>query len=209
MQAKKNLCLVGAGGSAQSIFQILRLMGRADEVLAFLESDDYYRPRQLYGLPVKPLSYFQVEHHRALLSPGASQGRAQLAEAMPAETQYATLIYPNVLFLDPESTEIGAGSIIYPGCILSGEVRIGRHALILANGVLGHNLSLGDFFTAGVGLNTGGYVQVGPQVQCGMSVSLRDRIRVCEQAQIGMGSVVVRDILEPGIYLGNPARRVK
>jgi serine acetyltransferase len=31
----------------------------------------------------------------------------------------------------------------------------------------------------------------------------------CNDVTIGMGAVVVKDITEPGIYVGNPARRLK
>ena len=39
MQTDKqaNVCIVGAGDSARSIYQIIRLMGRQNEVVAFLE----------------------------------------------------------------------------------------------------------------------------------------------------------------------------
>ena len=34
-------------------------------------------------------------------------------------------------------------------------------------------------------------------------------VRVCERVTIGAGSVVTSDIKEPGIYAGNPARKIR
>jgi UDP-3-O-[3-hydroxymyristoyl] glucosamine N-acyltransferase len=34
-------------------------------------------------------------------------------------------------------------------------------------------------------------------------------VRICTQAVIGAGSVVTKDILEPGIYAGSPARKLR
>jgi acetyltransferase-like isoleucine patch superfamily enzyme len=34
-------------------------------------------------------------------------------------------------------------------------------------------------------------------------------VRICERAVIGAGAVVTSDIVEPGIYVGNPARKVR
>ena len=206
---KQKVCIIGAGGSAVSIFQVIRHMGRQDEIIAFLETDDYYMSRQIHGIPVKPLSFFSPSEHQALISFGDSNERAKMVSLLPEHTQYATYVYSDVMMIAPEETFIGRGCVIYPGCKISGSVKIGDHCLILANAVLGHDVTIDDFFTAGVGLNLGGHCHIGAQVQCGMSVSIRDKTMICDQAVLGMGSIVVRNIDEQGVYMGNPARRAK
>jgi serine acetyltransferase len=42
----------------------------------------------------------------------------------------------------------------------------------------------------------------------GTQASFRQHIRVCDDAVIGMGTVVVRDIVEAGTYVGVPAKKV-
>jgi acetyltransferase-like isoleucine patch superfamily enzyme len=34
-------------------------------------------------------------------------------------------------------------------------------------------------------------------------------VTICDQVVIGAGSVVTKNITEPGIYAGNPARKLK
>ena len=34
-------------------------------------------------------------------------------------------------------------------------------------------------------------------------------VKICDDVTIGAGSVVTKDIVEPGIYAGNPTRRIK
>lgn len=34
-------------------------------------------------------------------------------------------------------------------------------------------------------------------------------VSICDQVVIGAGSVVTKDIIEPGVYAGNPARKIK
>jgi acetyltransferase-like isoleucine patch superfamily enzyme len=34
-------------------------------------------------------------------------------------------------------------------------------------------------------------------------------VRICDGTVIGAGAVVTRDIVEPGIYAGNPARKIR
>jgi len=206
---KPKVCIIGAGGSARSIFQVIRMMNRHDEIVAFLETDEYYVAREIHGVPVKPLSFFSPLEHQALISFGDSNARAKMVSLLPENTDYATYIYSDVMIIAPEETSIGKGSVIYPGCKISGDVDIGEHSLILANAVLGHDVTIGDFFTSGVGLTLGGHCQIGQHVQCGMSVSIRDRATICDHAVLGMGAVIMRDIKEPGVYIGNPARKAK
>ncbi|PKL74841.1 MAG: sugar O-acyltransferase, partial [Candidatus Melainabacteria bacterium HGW-Melainabacteria-1] len=65
---------------------------------------------------------------------------------------------------------------------------------------------IGDYFSAGAQLNTGGNCRLGQRVYCGMSVSIRNRVQIADDVTLGMGSVVVGDITRPGLYFGHPAR---
>jgi len=49
---------------------------------------------------------------------------------------------------------------------------------------------------------------VGDRVSIGSNATLLP-VRVCDDAVIGAGSVVTRDITEPGVYAGNPARKLR
>ena len=50
---------------------------------------------------------------------------------------------------------------------------------------------------------------IGDRVLIGSQSCIREGIEVCSDAIIGMGAVVVKDIKEPGVYVGNPAKRIK
>lgn len=49
---------------------------------------------------------------------------------------------------------------------------------------------------------------LGDRVYVGSNATLLP-VRVCDDVVIGAGAVVTRDITEPGIYAGNPARRLR
>lgn len=50
------------------------------------------------------------------------------------------------------------------------------------------------------------YTKIGNRVSIGSNATLLP-IEICDDVVIGAGAVVTRDIFEPGIYVGNPARR--
>lgn len=49
---------------------------------------------------------------------------------------------------------------------------------------------------------------VGNRVSIGSNATILP-VRICDRAVIGAGSVVTKDISEPGIYAGNPARKLR
>lgn len=49
---------------------------------------------------------------------------------------------------------------------------------------------------------------IGNHVSIGSNATLLP-VTICDQVVVGAGSVVTRDITEPGVYAGNPARRIQ
>jgi acetyltransferase-like isoleucine patch superfamily enzyme len=49
---------------------------------------------------------------------------------------------------------------------------------------------------------------IGNNVSIGSNATILP-VRICDHVVIGAGSVVTRDIVEPGIYAGNPARKLR
>lgn len=119
----------------------------------------------------------------------------------------ATLIHPSVYI--PECTEIGIGAIICVGSFISCDVEIGRNVLIQPHVNLGHDCRIGDNAVLSGFANVAGTCVIGPSVYIGMSVCIKENARVDEMTIIGMGSVVIRDIPENVIAMGNPARPMK
>jgi sugar O-acyltransferase (sialic acid O-acetyltransferase NeuD family) len=202
---EKKLCIIGAGDMAQSLYFSLKQGEYKPEIAAFLESDDIFEPRNLHGLPVRSLSSFDPESHQALIALGNPQARYQITRILPAHTEYGRFIHPQNQILLPESFELGEGSVIFPYCTVSREASIGKHALVLGQCIIAHHIRFGDFFTAGAKFNSGGHCQIGDRVFSGMSVCIRDRVHVGDDITLGMGSVVLKSLVKPGVYWGNPA----
>jgi UDP-3-O-[3-hydroxymyristoyl] glucosamine N-acyltransferase len=70
-------------------------------------------------------------------------------------------------------------------------VKINENSLIIANTMLG------------------GSVEIGKNVWVSPSVSIRQKLKIQDNSLIGMGSVVVKDVLESDIVAGVPAKSIK
>jgi len=50
--------------------------------------------------------------------------------------------------------------------------------------------------------------EIGSHVSIGTNSTILP-VRICDNVVIGAGTVVTKDITEPGIYVGNPARKIR
>lgn len=104
------------------------------------------------------------------------------------------------------SSEIGEGTIICPGAVLTTNVKLGRHVIINLNCTVGHDCTIGDFTTLSPGVHVSGNVTIGKRCFVGSGAVIREGVTICDDATIGSGAVVLSDITEPGVYVGVPAR---
>lgn len=102
----------------------------------------------------------------------------------------------------------GSGSIFCPGTILTTGITIGRHVIINLNCTIGHDCVIGDFVTMSPGANVSGNVTIGNGCYIGTNAVIREKITICDNVVIGAGGVVVKDIKEPGVYVGNPVKKI-
>jgi sugar O-acyltransferase (sialic acid O-acetyltransferase NeuD family) len=103
----------------------------------------------------------------------------------------------------------GIGTIICPGTILTTNVQLGDHVIVNLNCTIGHDVRIGSFTTLSPGVNVSGNVTIGELCYIGTNAVIKEKITICDKVTIGAGGVVVKDITEPGVYVGNPVKRIK
>ena len=200
------VAIFGTGGFAREVACILHDQGRGDRIVAFYEPDEVYEARELLGVAVRPQSAFDPAKYGAAVGIGNPSIREKVVGELPAETVFETLIHPTVVM--SQWVEVGAGSIICAGCILTCQISIGEHCHINLNTTVGHDCTFGHFCTVAPGANISGNCEFGNRVDVGTQASFRQHVRICDDAVIGMGTVVVKDIVEAGTYVGVPAKKV-
>jgi sugar O-acyltransferase (sialic acid O-acetyltransferase NeuD family) len=198
--------------------------GLAREVIAVLEASSTYRVRgivddepSLGGTAVGgvgvlgPLEVIR-DHPDADLLICAGRGavraliRDRLAGMGVADARFATVIDPSVRV--PSSCSIDSGSIVLAQTVLTADVQVGRHVVIMPHVTLTHDDQLEDYVTMCAGVVLGGSVQVGRAAYLGMNASVREDLSVGEAALLGMGAVLLRDLPAGETWAGVPACRV-
>ncbi|MBC19013.1 MAG: UDP-3-O-(3-hydroxymyristoyl)glucosamine N-acyltransferase [Planctomycetaceae bacterium] len=103
-----------------------------------------------------------------------------------------------------KGVSIGASCKIQSHAFICELVTIGEGCFI-SHGVMFVNDLLRDGGPAGGDKTKWWHTQIGHHVSIGTNATVLP-VRICDDVVIGAGSVVTKDITEPGVYFGNPAR---
>jgi len=188
--------LIGYGGHAREV------MAQMGTKLTCFVDDEYV----VDG--TKPISKFDPKEYALMVAVADSKDRFNIVQRLPKETKYFTWIHPTSLIMD-EDVEIGEGSFIGAYSILTTNIKIGKHALLNRGNHIGHDCEIGDYFSAMPGAIVSGNVRIYDCVYMGNNSSIREKINITNNVTIGLNSGVVKDINEPGIYGGVPAKKIK
>lgn len=208
----EKICIVGAGGFGREVLCLILDMynishEQAKDFFCFAETDSVYEKRDVNGIPVISLSEFNPGTHKVVIAIGNPVDRENIKQILPANTRYTTVIHPSVVM--SKWIEIGEGSVICAGTILTCNIKLGNHTHLNLHTTVGHDCVTGDYFTTAPAVNISGNCSFGKNVYCGTNSSFRERLKITNNVVIGMGAVVLKDISEQGIYVGNPLRRIE
>ena len=102
-----------------------------------------------------------------------------------------------------ESNQVFANSYINSG------VKIGCNNIINTGSIIEHETKIESHSHISVQTNICGRVSIGSFCFIGAGATVIDGISICSHVTIGAGSVVIHDIDYPGVYVGNPTRRIR
>lgn len=141
----------------------------------------------------------------AVCAIGSSAIRKQVIEKL-TNVKFATVIDPNVQM--SKKVNIGEGTIICAGTIITVDITIGNHVIINLDCTVGHDTVLEDYVTLYPSVNVSGNTRLGECVEMGTGSQTIQGLDICNDAIVGAGAVVVRDIWEPGTYVGIPVKKI-
>ncbi len=136
-----------------------------------------------------------------VIAVGNNKIRKEIADTY--SVNYVSLIHPSAQI--GLGTNIGLGTVVMAGAVISPESQIGSHCIINSNAVVEHENILGDYVHISPCVALGGNVTVGANTHIGIGSTVKNNIKICKNCIIGAGAIVVKDIEEGGIYIGTPA----
>ena len=211
---KKPVIVVGTGGHAKVLIEILRLnkvrilgatdidMERAISCLCgvnVIGNDDAlaaaYSPGEV--TLVNGVGSVRVTPRRGeIFERFQSQGYRFESVIHPA-----AIVSPNVVL--SEGVQIMAGAIVQSGS------RIGANTIINSNAVIEHECEIQSHVHIASGATLCGGVRVGNYAHIGAGATLIQQLQIGENALIAAGAVVTKNIAANVMVAGVPAREIK
>lgn len=206
-----DLYIVGAGNVGGFVAYHANEMGEYN-VIGFIDDDKSKIDKTFYGynvvgfldtlLKVKKKSVVAI----AIATPKV---RKKIFEILVKNNNlsFPNFIHPNAWIC--KTINLGIGNIIYPGVVINYETKINNFCILNLNSTLGHNCDLEDYVTLSPSVNLGGFSHIKKSSFIGIGTSMIQGLSIGNESVIGAGTVIIRDIPDYAVAVGNPARIIK
>lgn len=146
----------------------------------------------------------------AVGSPGLKKKIVSIITKNLPHARFPNLVHPDVSYDDrPGKVMMGRGNIICSKSVITTDVALGDFVHINLDCTVGHDSVIGDYVTISPGVHVSGNVTIGEQVFIGSGAVITERITLGPNTLLGANSTLNKNIDEPGVYVGSPARKVK
>jgi UDP-perosamine 4-acetyltransferase len=207
------LFIVGGGGHAKVVIEVARSAGW-DVVAVF----DPGQTKEVLGVPVHGSDddikrFIQDTGVRtAAIAIGNNHLRRRLALKVRSLGCDTPVLLHERAWVSPTAW-IGPGVVVMAGAIINADARIGEDAIVNTMAIVEHDCILGAAVHAAPRSVMGGTCIIGDATLFGIGATARPGIAVGKDTVIGAGCVVVADVGDSIVLVGNPgvsltARRV-
>lgn len=218
----KKLYIIGAGGFGREVAWLVERINENEEakgneaawqIAGFIDDNESIQGQQqdaytVAGTCIELMKMAENEEIYAVCAVGAAKTRKMIVDKfIDSKVKFATVIDPSVII--SKRVDIGEGTIICAGTIITVDIKIGNHVIINLDCTIGHDDIIHDYVTIYPSVNVSGNVEVGECSEMGTGMQIIQGKKVKSGTIIGAGAVVVKDINEAGVYVGSPAKKVK
>ncbi len=207
------LLLFPFGGNARealSAINAINTHAKTWEVLGFIDDDPQTHGREDRG--VKVLGPSEIFHDypdtQILAVNGNSRNYACRQNVITSlgivKERFAIIIDPRAAIA--RDARVGYNTLIMAQTVISCNVSIKDHCIVLPNTSIAHDAQIGDYCCVGANVVISGGVAVAPHCYIGSGARIKENVRIGAGSLVGLGAVVVHDVAEGMVVAGNPAR---
>nr|WP_174267593.1 NeuD/PglB/VioB family sugar acetyltransferase [Nocardioides zeae] len=201
------MLVVAAGGLGREVASIAEDRGE-HATIAFVDDDPRLWGHHVSGRPVVGGLEVVVERTDAavVVCAGSGAARRRIVDRLTLlgvdPERFARVVDPGVRWAP---WVVGPGSVVLAGAVLTTDVEIDDHVVVMPHVTLTHDVVVESFATLCAGVSLGGGVRVGGGALLGMNASVREGVRIGSDAVLGMGSVLLEDLPPGETWAGIPA----
>lgn len=203
------LLIVGAGGHGKVVADIAESLSCYSDIF-FIDDSAEENASGPLGYPiVGGLSEVgKFEGADIVVAIGDARVRRDISDSLEKEgRRIVSLVHPSATI--SRHATIGRGAVVMPGAVVGPDVHLGAGVIINTAASVDHDCMVGNYAHISVGSHLAGAVYVGEETWIGAGATVVNNVTICPGCMVGAGAVVVKDIVEPGTYIGVPARRMR
>lgn len=200
--------IFGAGGLIHDINEAIELIGQRIDVLVLdMELDRHFLEKIPSSIKIIKLEDFQPSTDHYLFGFIDPNKKPLLESLNKFNLHYSNLIHK--FSYVSKTVKMAQGNYISAGVVLATNVRLGSFNYINRSVSVGHDTELLNFNHLGPGSTVAGNCKIGNNNFLGAGSVMINKLKMKDEITIGAGGVVVKDILDPGTYVGVPVRYLK
>ena len=212
----KDLYIIGAGGFGREVADTVHDINAKAEtyrIAGFIDDDETKRGSVINDIEVKGGIDFLLEQSNssngvyAVIAIGDPKTKEKIAARLEGAVEWENIIHPAAII--SKYASMGVGNIFQAYSLANANVKIGDHCLINARSGTGHDVALGNYVSIMSMCDITGNCRLLDRVYVATNVCIIPGIIISEDAFLGAGSVIVKDVEAGATMIGNPARRVK
>ncbi|MBW7889869.1 MAG: acetyltransferase [Chitinophagaceae bacterium] len=211
---KEKLILIGGGGHCKSCIEVIESTGKYD-IVGILDTPEKVGEMildyKIIGTDADIIKFIEKGITNYFVTVGQIK-TATLKKKLFENIEHHEGVSPVIISssaIVSKRTNINVGTIIMHGAKVNADAVVGKNCIINTMANIEHDVIIGDHVHISTGAVVNGEVKIGDEVMVGSSVVIRNGVSICDNVVIGAGSVVVKDITEQGMYIGNPLKNIQ
>ena len=208
------MLIIGAKGFAKEVLEVLHQLNEIENLVFFDDVNDDIKGNLYEKFPIlktttEASNYFNSTDNLFTIGIGNPVLRKKLYDKFSSMGGVFTSVISPLASIGSYDIEIGSGTNILPGVIISNSSKIGMGCIVYYNSIITHDCNIGDFVEISPSATLLGRCAIGSYSQIGSNATILPDIVVGKNVIIGAGSVVTKNIPDNCVAVGTPAKIIK
>lgn len=206
-----SVVLVGAGGHCKSTIEVIESNSDMYKITGILDSNF---TGIICGYPIlgnDDLIEELVKENYFIITVGSIKSakiRENIEKKIVKENgKILSIVSKNAIV--SKRAIIGYGTVVFNNSHVNADCRVGNNCILNTACNIEHDCIIGDFVHVSTGAMINGGCSIGNRCFIGSNATIMNGISISDDVIVGAGSVVVKNIIDSGVYVGNPAKKIQ